>query len=907
MRKNDNLTSPPRTRTSVAISGLDRSTPDDIVKDGACEELHNLRYKDAAWRPVSDFSSVQLSLDSTRSGKICYKHPATSGDKYIYVHYDGATRKWLYYEISTSTESLQDATLIASFDDEQKVSHFGNILMFVGSHNIAYYLLRKGVYVKHNLAIAPKVSFGVSEFSDYDTIPNYFKLSDDIRGVTAVGPKEYFKANTWYHSDRLGEAIKAVRDWNAYATSGGNYATIAPTFTCLWLLSDADKLEPLIPMTPDPAAGDLSGSSWHGEIALFAAYHTTDGKVQLPSALSIFVTDNELPPYTFTQRAFFSLHKCDSIPFEDPDRQYIGCELNFDFNADLSVAVIRERCPYSYKLPTVNVHIDSHLNTSLISGVAIYATRINPVFNAALHVTSGGTIPPHKLWCNNKLPEQPFYLVKEFRLDADEEGDYVDHYTLELDSSVLQQSLTNNVYTPSVDTILTSDVQFDYNNALHLASVHSSFREDGVLADALISDGATDSTPYIRLSTDDKHYFIKGASVSSSGILQAPYNRIISYHDYRASAFIVDWKDSSMHPFFPLSPAVGNNIAYYIAPSTDYYKFPSFSASGIEGRYKETSFPEVSDTLYEPNRIQVSTNNNCLDFPFSRSYTVGSANNRIIAMQSSAIKIGDEQVGSLPLYVFTTEGIFALRAGENTLYAAVNPINYDKIINPNTLAINGAVVYITEKGVHLLSGAESQVISSPIHDKDGRPPLDFLRTCQIMWPKEHNEVIFHNPDNGEEIAYVFNLDAGYWSTRSLKGTKINTDEMVDNNAIYDLTHEDVSKTLAGAISTRPIKLGNVEFKRADTIIPRLSTGSTSSILSFNALGSVDGFKFHPLRKCTLQLEPNKVNPIVIRRTPFSAKYFKFIFGLDHSRGVPFSTAITHIDMEWYTKFQRRMR
>ena len=112
-------------RTSVAISGLDRSTPDDMVKDGACEELPNLRFKDAARRPVSDFSSVQLSLDSTRSGTICYKHPATSEDKNIYVYYDGATRKWFYYEISTSTESLQDATLIASFDKEQKVSHFG--------------------------------------------------------------------------------------------------------------------------------------------------------------------------------------------------------------------------------------------------------------------------------------------------------------------------------------------------------------------------------------------------------------------------------------------------------------------------------------------------------------------------------------------------------------------------------------------------------------------------------------------------------------------------------------------------------------------------------------------------------------------------------------------------------------
>ena len=41
-----------RNRTSVAITGIDTSTPDNTVADGKCAELHNARYAAGAWRNV---------------------------------------------------------------------------------------------------------------------------------------------------------------------------------------------------------------------------------------------------------------------------------------------------------------------------------------------------------------------------------------------------------------------------------------------------------------------------------------------------------------------------------------------------------------------------------------------------------------------------------------------------------------------------------------------------------------------------------------------------------------------------------------------------------------------------------------------------------------------------------------
>jgi hypothetical protein len=273
-------------------------------------------------------------------------------------------------------------------------------------------------------------------------------------------------------------------------------------------------------------------------------------------------------------------------------------------------------------------------------------------------------------------------------------------------------------------------------------------------------------------------------------------------------------------------------------------------------------------------------------------------------LQSAAIKIGDEKVGALPLYVFTTEGIYALRAGEETLYAAVNPVNYDKIINPNTLAINGGVVYITERGVHIISGEGSQLISTPIHKENGIPDIDFFRTCDLIYNQEYNEVMLSN--NG--TAYIYSLDTGYWSTRELKGNKINTEEIVHTNAIYNLTDEDETKALPMTIATRPIKLGNLEFKRLETIIPRMSSNNHTTMLSLNADGSVDGCNYLPLRNISdLEVEPHKVNPITLRRVPFSAKYFKVSISMEPTSDEPHDPSITNIDFEWYRKFYHRMR
>lgn len=921
MRKNDNLTSPPRSRTSVAISGLDRSTPDDMVKDGACEELHNLRYKDAAWRPVNDFSSVQLSLGPIPYGKICYKHPATSEDKYIYVYYYAPTGKWDYYEISTSTENLRDATLIASFDERQKVSHFGNVLMFTSPNKTQSYLWDKKKYININYLKAPSLNISeVDETTPYNLPPDIFRVNMDITQDPANNvqnsPVKYYK-DVWLSREKLQECLDHIKAYNQRATSAYK---INPIVECAWLLSDADLRTPNITIHSgdysfDGATTLLTPDMWYGEIMCFACYHLFDGSTSTPSPLQLIISNNTYDSRLKIKREEI-LKIAESSRYRN--KEYVMMTIDWDTNygVNTDISDINALSPITWHLPKLTIPDMRGLTSEIISSIAIYATRINPIFDSE-HIGTGRapiTMSTVSHFSNNEMPSQPFYLVKEFPIRA--EDDHTNGpFSINLTYDLLERSINNKIYIPSIGRTLSGNTHLDFNNRLHLANIRSTFNRDMILDNPFSETGGT-AMPYrgslsIKNATDS--YVVTGSTGNGRSEFNSTYSRLLSVHDARAEKYIIENLDTKDRNIFMLQPALGNNIAYlYRSSSTT--KFEMLRPSDGDRLENNVELLEDSDAICETNRIQASATNNPLTFPFENSYAIGSPTNTIIALQSAAIEMSDAKFGEFPLFAFTDEGIFALQAGSETLYASIIPINYDKIINPNTLAINGGIIYITERGVHLLAARgdkltseASTLISSPIHGKDGRPPLDFLRDCQIMWPKEHNEVIFHNPDNGNGIAYVFNLDAGYWSTRTLVGTKINTDEMVSENSIYDLTHEDTSKPLVGAIVTRPIKLGNVEFKRLETIAPRMSSGDETVMSHVHLTGSVNGTDYMTLREHEIELEPHKVNPFTLRRTPFSAKYFKYHMFMEPEMGETFNPSITHIDFEWYTKFQRRMR
>lgn len=916
-----NLTSPPRERTSVAIQGLDISTPDDIVADGKCATLHNLRYNAGAWRPVHPHK-VKYIVDEETSHEleIVYHHPAAGENTYIATYKDEPET---FASISFTQEGEPEITPFATVRNVANISHFGNVLIFETTNTVAYFLLTNGEYKK--ITFPPYARIRVTNIGASHPYPTSFcaQYYDEYGQVNKV--EEYP-----YSDEKMTEVIRNGGEIFEYITA------IADLKTGLSLL---------------PIDGE---HAWRGEILLFSTWQLEDGTNISPSPLLL-------------------IHS--SLEADIPHEEFYAVGVDDDKILKLHNNKSHSSLPFSPStetlseiLPEIEIRITKNWDYSSIKKLVIWSTRIHPTF-----VSSIPTDPMEKqkmlerFWfADNDLANQPFYKLTEISVgqfvddpefddtvipddptqDPDDGGvdegwdpgdgwdpgyddwdpGYDDDwggyalpastrsattggdriFNIMLSRSTLEPILTKEVYVPNNNThLLFASNPFDYNNRFHY------FNYKQVLAKGYhISDsnnpydvGAVQSFhEWVELDVDDKQYNIVSSS-SKNGLSLfpgTPMYDIISYPDMRAKRYSVE-----QHFRVPLTPAPANNFAWYKQAPTRFAKFPPISLdywilTGDE-------LPNDNSVIVFNNKIQVTTSNNLFSIPFENNYSVGSRRNKILALQSGAIETHEMKVGELPLYVFTEEGIFALIAGQNTLYSSVVAINYDKIINPNTLAINGAIVYITEKGVHLLTSQGSQIISSPIHSEDGMPDLEFLKSCKILYPKQYNEFALYNDSGLYPSAFIFNIDTGYWSTRTLTGRKLNTDELYHDTKIYDLGDEDETKYLPVAIETRPIKLGNVELKRLETIIPRFQVGNSHPLASMSIDGSIDGSTYIRLRAIQPMEFYSRLNPFVIRRTPFSAKYFKLYLDFTPIEGEDYAPSITNIDFEWYRKFYHRMR
>lgn len=874
MKNIENLTTPTRQRTSVAIQGLDISTPDDLVKDGKCETLHNMRFNAEAWRPVHRHRSktVTLVTGDKISGSyftILYKHPVDNEGVYIArrtLRQANNPSKYIITRYDTSTQAFTD---IATFDSQPNISHFGNVLVLNSKDKTNYYIFKNEEYLLVNF-------------------PECAETKILTKDTSSPHPTWVYKDGTWTY----------IPDYDP--TKLANFLTNNYFQKTVFHLENVTQGRPVY---------SNEGEHWSGEILLFTTYRMDDGTNISPSPIRLIKTHTSAPtvPSTVTRRVGLVRNTEDAnadlmfgIQYETAGTS----NASKDMYAPVSDGTLQKA---SFVL---RVRVPEGVDSSAIESVAVWATRINPTY---AWTTKYNVIRNDIERSTNAVDYyaeldfgQPFYLLEEIKItDLEREVDpnnpvytgyrYRDIY---LTGTNLSQIINNEVYTPNNNIHdIVSNNTYDYNESCHffapLLRLAKPYAPIGAGQERMsVVKIPIDGHTYNTQRVDDEEVVI--------GNDTHPFVHLISYPDYRAKEYLMSGYDTIL-----LSESIANNFAYFHAPHTEKEKFPIISRNN---NIDKIDIPEDC-IVTQPNRILVSKPNNIFSLPFNYSYKAGNSSNRIIAMQSAAIKIGDEQVGALPLYVFTEEGIYALRAGESTLYSAVNPINHDRIINPSTISVNGAVAYITEKGVHLLTGEGSKVISTPIHNADGIPDIDFLKSCVFLAPKQFNEIVLL--DNIGDTHYVYNLDYGYWSTRELDGTKINTDELVDNGAgiIYDLNDEDEDVALDCEIKTRPIKLGNVDYKRLETIIPRMRTTNDSIELGISLEASNDGSTYVNLYKTDslFGFSENINNPLVIRRVPFSAKYFKLQLNVIPVNEDQFATSITHIDFEWYMRFSRRMR
>lgn len=407
---------------------------------------------------------------------------------------------------------------------------------------------------------------------------------------------------------------------------------------------------------------------------------------------------------------------------------------------------------------------------------------------------------------------------------------------------------------------------------------------------------------------DQKLYSItKGISPNDQSTSLWSISNIVSYPDATADSlmFATGTTKGSQGVECPLTPLNAINYAIYIPSS--YRKFePEWSPRYEENRVEILKDIEENAVFTELNKMMVSQTNNNFKFPFDQTYSIGTESNQILAINSGAIEMSDAKFGEMPLYVFTQEGIYAMQSGQNNvLYSATIPINYDRIINPQTLAVNYNIVYITREGVKSLSAQTTSLLSEAINYPNNIPLLDYLQSANLYHHKPYNEIIVHNPNY--DYAYIYAVNGGYWSTRDLWGVKLDSERLYIGDSvahrILSLAQHEGNEVRPISIRTRALKFGNHEFKRLETFIARMRAVPGAAV-TIRFYGSNDRVNWALMREVEFE---NIDIEMTLRRFPFSARYIYVEFESDGIEATGAYFEISSMDMEYYLKFVRRLR
>lgn len=260
----------------------------------------------------------------------------------------------------------------------------------------------------------------------------------------------------------------------------------------------------------------------------------------------------------------------------------------------------------------------------------------------------------------------------------------------------------------------------------------------------------------------------------------------------------------------------------------------------------DINLPEANTTVDESNKIYTSETDNPFVIPFGNINIAGGGEVRALAAATTAMSQG--QFGQHPCYCFTTEGVWAMTVSDTGGWATIQPVTRD-VISEHTmpLSLDSTVVFLTERGLLQLAGAQIKVLSDVLQGADpllldspnfGLHRLDDLcgasatNTGSLLsvatslattkFPEQawlaydyDNARIYVTPQNGGG-SWVYNLKSQIWTQASTildrqivsypeceqqcggKVVKISVDRAVQNNLCAK-----------GLVISRPIKLADM--------------------------------------------------------------------------------------------------
>lgn len=316
---------------------------------------------------------------------------------------------------------------------------------------------------------------------------------------------------------------------------------------------------------------------------------------------------------------------------------------------------------------------------------------------------------------------------------------------------------------------------------------------------------------------------------------------------------------------------------------------------------ENVSVNERSATRTEHNKVISTPVGNPFMFSAERSNLVG--NGSVLAMRTASRALSQGQVGQFPLYVFTTDGIYALSTDSEGGYASAVNVSNDILLAKGLVAsATDSVIFGTAQGLKMLRGADTALLSRPLDGSAHRygdsdmyrnpwlfewmpDAIDFEKfmsaDASVHYDYTHDEVWVFNKDY--KYAYVLSLDSRAWTTRTHSADKMislypslllretSYANGVTRYTLGDVT-ADAGNNLPFVIITNPV--GGALFTRIcdATIDSRFVTGNMECMI----LAGSNPFRMTKVRKVSVsESSPKPVPAIHCPRIPLSARYVQF--------------------------------
>lgn len=442
--------------------------------------------------------------------------------------------------------------------------------------------------------------------------------------------------------------------------------------------------------------------------------------------------------------------------------------------------------------------------------------------------------------------------------------------------------------------------------------------------------------------------------VVSSGELALILNPVVSYPDYRAYKLRFYYIHSGVKYFladYELTASTVNNIAYFVpeidtATGNGYFKPNIISIPGTltSGTAMPSDNPTDDSVIYDTNRMQVSAIFNVFMWPAEYSYRFGLIHNELIAIQGVQQAMSDSAFGQYPLYVFSLHGIFTIQQGTDVLYASIQPLNNEVLLNRDCIiSISGAIIFGTREGLRMISGSQVEELSIDVEGSvnnllsanpyyidaisgDRLPVINayrssvefktYLQSARLFYDTESKEIIVSSTNYLYSYAYSFYSASWYSRTEvfygnllvngRLLGIKMSS-EVVDPNTVYTYSlhyfdQEDFTEGLCdyALIQTRPVNLSNSASKNIACLISLCDITCKENEFAVQLVaGSNDLIHWNVV---SYNQYNEQISNILNKKVLGNFKYFIFVLAGERNGFI-----FNQFDVEYKVRFNNKLR